>query len=472
MKTAFFVAVALALPVACSGDAVAPPDLPTLAKQAVAENPAAARVAISALRAAGPAGLKTLVEANRELLAKGVAYEPKPIVTEGLGRVYKPQRKTTPAWQRLTYALDEVGQQRDNWGSQLYWYTDFNAAKAAAATSKKPILALYLLGKLNEEYSCANSRLFRTALYPNAQIAPYLREHFVLFWKSVRPVPRVTIDFGDGRKIETTITGNSIHYILDAAGRPVDAIPGMYAPAVFLRELKSAEAVALSTEIEREAAIEKYHAARLEDTATSWAADLTKLGLQPPTEPSRALLAMVVPPFSPQVVINPESTDKNNVRFVTLNEMAPALDQPISIPPAFNEEATWKKLAELHTREAKFDDSSVQVMTSKNPTAWAVAPLTASKIAMDRPLLGRMLNFQRTVAEDTVRNEYNFHARIHHQLSRPLGELNDVDKLNEWVYTNLFQTPSADPWLGLLPDGVFTGLPNDGAVAPEAKPVS
>jgi hypothetical protein len=53
-------------------------------------------------------------------------------------------------------------------------------------------------------------------------------------------VPRVTIDFGDGRKMETTITGNSIHYVLDADGRPIDAIPGLYGPKAFLRALQSA----------------------------------------------------------------------------------------------------------------------------------------------------------------------------------------------------------------------------------------
>jgi len=79
------------------------------------------------------------------------------------------------------------------------------------------------LGKLDEELSCANSRFFRTTLYANTEVAKYLREHFVLHWKSVRPVPKITIDFGDGRKLERTITGNSIHYVLDTEGRVVDA---------------------------------------------------------------------------------------------------------------------------------------------------------------------------------------------------------------------------------------------------------
>ncbi len=100
---------------------------------------------------------------------------------------------------------------------QLYWYTNLEQAKAAAKVSGKPILSLRLLGKLDQDLSCANSRFFRVALYPNAAISKELRDKYILHWQSVRPAPKITIDFGDGRKLERTITGNSIHYILDAA---------------------------------------------------------------------------------------------------------------------------------------------------------------------------------------------------------------------------------------------------------------
>ena len=70
-----------------------------------------------------------------------------------------------------------------------------------------------------------------------------LRDEFVLHWQSVRPVPKVTIDFGDGRKLERTLTGNSIHYVLDSDGRPIDALPGLYGPQAFLRGLENARSV-------------------------------------------------------------------------------------------------------------------------------------------------------------------------------------------------------------------------------------
>src|SRR4029079_12375311 len=152
-------------------------------------------------------------------------------------RIANPLAPATPEWQRLTAVLDAVSQQKDSYLSGLYWYTDLSQAQAAARAAGKPILSLRLLGKLNEEYSCANSRFFRTILYSNAQVSSMLRQKFILYWESERRVPRVTVDFGDGRKLERTLTGNSIHYILDSNGRVFDALPGLYGPGAFLRSL-------------------------------------------------------------------------------------------------------------------------------------------------------------------------------------------------------------------------------------------
>src|SRR5207342_2855111 len=130
-------------------------------------------------------------------------------------------------------AIDQIGGQRTCTVSRLYWFTDLEKAKAEATRTHKPILSLRMLGKLTEEFSCANSRFFRTALYSNKEISDYLRDNFVLHWQSVRPVPKVTIDFGDGRKLERTLTGNSAHYVLASDGTPLDVLPGLYSPLAF-----------------------------------------------------------------------------------------------------------------------------------------------------------------------------------------------------------------------------------------------
>ena len=117
--------------------------------------------------------------------------------------------------------LDTVAAQRDAYAAGLYWHTDIDDAKQQAQATGKPILSLRMLGNLDDEYSCANSRFFRTVLYADAQLGETLRENFVLHWQSVRPVPVITIDMGDGRVIRRTITGNACHLVLDPQGRAV-----------------------------------------------------------------------------------------------------------------------------------------------------------------------------------------------------------------------------------------------------------
>jgi len=128
----------------------------------------------------------------------------------------------------------------------LHWYANLDSAITKARATKRPILSLRLLGRLDDELSCANSRFFKKLLYPQRQINELLREQFVLHWQSVRPVPIVTIDFGDGRRIRKTLTGNSVHVVLDPDGRPVDALPGLFSPNVFLGLLVRAHGYAFA----------------------------------------------------------------------------------------------------------------------------------------------------------------------------------------------------------------------------------
>ena len=133
--------------------------------------------------------------------------------------------------------LDRLCGQFHAHSTLLYWFTDLDVALAEARRTRRPVLSLRLLGRLDEEMSCANSRFFRRLLYPEARINRLLRERFVLHWQTVRAVPRITIEFGDGRRIQRTITGNSLHLVLDGNGRPIDALPGLVSPDVFYRLL-------------------------------------------------------------------------------------------------------------------------------------------------------------------------------------------------------------------------------------------
>ena len=262
-------------------------------------NQAPRAVTSESLRAAGPAGLDQALQSYDRL-----RQEQDQLTAEAdrIGRtdfdgkkdqLLTIERRSAELQARidsLQKAIDQIGGQRGCSVSRLYWYTDLDAAKAAAVREGRPILSLRMLGKLTDEYSCANSRFFRTALYSNKKISDYLRDNFVLHWQSVRPVPRVTIDFGDGRKLERTLTGNSAHYVLASDGTPLDVLPGLYGPQPFLNwlaEMQSlngyyqqaavgkndADAVAARAEV-----MKAFHANQLTLLLDAWDRDLQKLG--------------------------------------------------------------------------------------------------------------------------------------------------------------------------------------------------
>lgn len=225
-------------------------DLKEVAVAAISSDATSANSAIERLRAAGPDGLNALVDVRDHLLPPSDKRD-------------LPLYEQHGDWQRWQAAMDRVSRQRYGYLSRLYWHTDLNQAIQTARSQNKPILSLRLLGDLTDDFSCANSRFFRTTLYANEEVSDFLRRSFVLHWQSVRPVPKVTIDFGDGRRLRTTLTGNSIHYILSCDGQPIEALPGLYGPRAFLHHLEqSADAahryMALS-ETTRPAALVEHH---------------------------------------------------------------------------------------------------------------------------------------------------------------------------------------------------------------------
>ncbi len=366
-------------------------------------------------------------------------------------------RTSNPQWQRLTTALDAVSQQRDSFASHLYWYTDIEQAKAAAREAGKPILSLRLLGNLNEEFSCANSRFFRTVLYTNQEVSNVLRERFILHWKSVRPAPRVTIDFGDGRKIESTITGNSIHYVLDTEGRPVEALPGLYGPGAFLKELIQAEtafrlSAAQKGAAEREASLRRYHESRMRSTALEWRADAARAGLRMSTE--RLSTAPATGRDTPAAIqVAPVAITKMAVEIGILRSIGGISGLRPALPPEADLTA-WGKIAAFHAADARLDDASVALIRSHYPHIKPAAGAAVSRIVQ---------NLERNLAIDTVRNEYLIHNKLHSWFIN--GWINgSVESLNEQVYAQLFQTPRSDPWLGLVSPDTYTGLVDNGIV--------
>jgi hypothetical protein len=397
-------------------------------KKSTAQNPSEAvlsedqntrAAAVAQLRDRGPAGLEELFAVRSNLVQSRDAAANNPNDLNGWTRL---NEQLT----RLDTAIDEVGGQRYCSVSRLYWHTDFRRAQAEAQRTGKPILSLRMLGNLTDEFSCANSRFFRTTLYANAEISKLLREKFVLHWSSVRPVPRITIDFGDGRKIERTITGNSAHYALAADGRTLDGLPGLYGPAAFLEWLNRVEHLAQmynrAGDSERDGLLAAYHARRMSQIDENWKADLAQAGIASSLTPA-------------------EMTD----------------------------EAAWRQVAALHAVKAALDPASVELIRLQNPNAIQAGRLALTKSRVEDPVVRLVANLQSDIALDTVRNEYQLHRRIHERLAGDAAASHSADVLNEWVYAELFLTPSSDPWLGLAPANAYTALPNNGLVVKGAE---
>jgi hypothetical protein len=358
--------------------------------------------------------------------------------------------------ERLARVVDQVAGQRYATWSRLYWYTDFAQARAAAAAAKKPILALRMLGHLDEDYSCANSRFFRVALYANASVAERLRRDFVLFWSSERPVPRITVDFGDGRTMHGTIAGNSAHYLLDWRGRPVDVLPGLYGPERFLVALeRGAQLAKKSGDLEgakRTELLSTYHNARVAELEQEWQKDhvlddlhlLTRLanGKYPAGHPQPSIEA------AERIALSKSMVELPVVR-------ATRLGRPLEV---YRGDAELRRKVEKSPKwQAHLDASSRELLSAIGPTDWSAQPRPLEGGALDE----LVASFERQMAADQFFNEFALHFEIHFWFAEgKAGE--DWLALNKRVYAALFLTPASDPWLGMASTGVFTGLPGDG----------
>jgi hypothetical protein len=403
----------------------------SLALKAISENNAEAMPAIEELRSLGPSGIQTLMHRYDDEITRHIA---------------NPGMAASPEWTRITAALDAVSQQRNSYLSGLYWYTDLEQAQRVSAQSGKPILSLRLLGKLTDELSCANSRFFRTVLYSNATVSAILRDQFVLHWQMVRPVPLITIDFGDGRKLERTITGNSIHYVLDSDGKLIDAFPGVYGPQAFSRVLTDAQVLFTNLKGRNDAAksnvLLEYYSSRANKISLAWLADVTRIGGKRPEG-----ISVQVNDKGEALSIMPLAVSK----AVTEGSILRAMTAGTESLGRITDEATWQKIASLHRADALLDERSIALIRKQNPDL------------SDKMLTSLIDKFQQSVALDTVRNEYRMHPRLLAWMTKEQWR-SDVNKFNEKVYAELFLTPRTDPWLGLLMADAYTAIDNGGVV--------
>jgi hypothetical protein len=433
---------------------------------------------VAALRARGPDGLAEALRVYDELRQE---QSQRMFSCAALSAETSSDGDTNlEAWRA---AIDQIGGQRGCTVSRLYWYTDLEKAKAAAERSGRPILSLRMLGKLTDEFSCANSRFFRTALYSNKDISEFLRVNYILHWQSVRPVPRVTIDFGDGRKLERTLTGNSAHYVLASDGTPLDVLPGLYSPLAFRQWLWDLRTFQLDyaklSANERPGKLREFHSHRRDELLRRWDSDIQRLG-ETRTElvSTRITSSLASARLAGQQV--PADPAPKAVKAAARAVGKTAAEQPVmrfaNLGGTWMErgmdDELWKAIADLHREDVHLDESSVALMRQEFPRAAVAGRVATTKRAVEDPVLRIVRAFEDSMSLDTVRNEYLLHRRVHERLAESATGTMDFNELNEWVYAELFLTPSKDPWLGLAPSDVYTALDGDGRVEPAKQAAS
>jgi len=100
-------------------------------------------------------------------------------------------------------------------------------------------------------------------LFSRENVASFINDNFEAVWQSVRPVPIVRIDFGNGTVVTRTLHGNIATYVCAADGSVLDILPGIYTPDVYLARLDQLRLLATYVDQNREESrqlrLARYH---------------------------------------------------------------------------------------------------------------------------------------------------------------------------------------------------------------------
>ncbi|MEM6459405.1 MAG: hypothetical protein AAF710_08460 [Planctomycetota bacterium] len=314
------------------------------------------------------------------------------------------------SWPLIRDRLDLATGQKDGWASGLGWYTDLDAAMAEARAAGRAVLSLRMLGRLDEDLSCANSRLFRTLLYPDPAVNAVLRQRYVLHWQSVRDVPVMTIDAGDGRVLRRTITGNSLHLVIDPDdGAVLDVMPGLVDAPTF----------------------------------ATWLTDAADAN-GPPTERFARIAQDRSPWQTPPVEDDAEAA------------MRLATSKLVIEGPAF--------------RTIRDDDSQEKIMIRS--ALFSAPPLSPRVVGLLRVKEGgdvsaKVQRLRQTLGEDTRVNTQRLRPQIAETLTAEPSLIHDHEALVRRVYAEVFRFDLDDPWAGLVEPDVLVAIDDAGVAGSE-----
>lgn len=319
-------------------------------------------------------------------------------------------------------------------------------------------------------------------LLSDPDTAKLLNTQFVPCWDTVRPVPQVTIDFGNGRTLKRTLAGNTVISICAPDGRVLDAYPGVYTPAAFRGEIT--QTLMLLQKLtdgpaapqEREAMLADWHreqfvrGIRAEGARTTLSKAfvesplLAALGVPParaigygqPAPPQAAPEVAPAPAPAPRVRT---TTSKAVVQSTLLNALTPAPPVPAGPPPSVVRPGaeTPQVIDPLVDPKAAFAQFSARIEDVSKRAASirqlrTVAPATSATPPKTPEQLGR-----EAVEADSLINVRTIRPAVHlwfmgHGAARQVNEVRDA------MYRDLLHVRVDDPYLGLT-DALVPGTP-------------
>jgi hypothetical protein len=219
-------------------------------------------------------------------------------------------------------------------------------------------------------------------------------------------------------------------------------LPGLYGPRAFLAGLDRAQALARAyaevAEPDRALLLRAAHARSATRLEAQRRMELAALRLWPAaasTTPSPAgRMAR-----ADALAITKAVTETPLLGATTAGEPRPAPNDPV-----------WRAIGLRHIEDARLSDRSRAIVAREA-----------------RDAEGAVRRLEERIAEDTVRNELDLHARLHAWFAEGSAPA-EIAALDARVYRELFLAADPqDPWAGLSPDDLFVGLPEGGRVTPQ-----
>lgn len=180
-------------------------------------------------------------------------------------------------------------------------------------------------------------------MFSQERVADFINQSFEPVWESVRPVPIVRIDFGNGNVLTRTLHGNILTSVCLPSGLLVDALPGIYRVEEYLAQLNLLGAVAknaqTSPEARRDALVRAYHRGQVQV-------------LKKNVQPDQVAAEKKMVPITKYVIETPIEWDLLAMRTLPKSqaqsrpEAKPALTAPEDVARWYEDVARWIELEE------------------------------------------------------------------------------------------------------------------------------